>query len=193
MKAICHLWSRGRHFSPSLPGDRYLKLISQKRSPGRNLGEHRSVRRSGTASRSTALLVLSLRMRSFPTTEFDSICVGKSIRLFSIKYTAFTRPRLLNIWIRLSVCWLALFFAMFAVLKILQLTSYQIVRKMKNRTTKCPSISPPILKISIHAPVKSVRKSTSNWFTLSYDDMMIMRNLRPKCEWGLDGCNIIGC
>ena len=72
-------------------------------------GEHRSARRSGTASRGTALLVLSLRMRSFPKTEFDSICVGKSIRLFSIKYTAFTRPRLFNIWIRLSICWLALF------------------------------------------------------------------------------------
>ena len=29
MKGICHLWSRGRHFSPSLPGDRYLKLGSK--------------------------------------------------------------------------------------------------------------------------------------------------------------------
>ena len=29
MKGICHLWSRGRHFSPSLPGDRYLKLDSK--------------------------------------------------------------------------------------------------------------------------------------------------------------------
>ena len=28
-KGICHLWSRGRHFSPSLPGDRYLKLCSK--------------------------------------------------------------------------------------------------------------------------------------------------------------------
>ena len=26
MKGFCHVWSRGRHFSPSLPGDRYLKL-----------------------------------------------------------------------------------------------------------------------------------------------------------------------
>ena len=56
---ICLIWSRGRHFSPSLPGNRYLKLSSQKRSPGRNLGEHRLVRRSGTASRGTVLLVLS--------------------------------------------------------------------------------------------------------------------------------------
>ena len=29
MKGICHIWSRGRHFSPSLPGDRYLKLGSK--------------------------------------------------------------------------------------------------------------------------------------------------------------------
>ena len=76
MKGICHIWSRGRHFSPSLPGDRYLKLSSQKRSPGRNLGEHRLVRRSGTASRGTALLGFYLRR-----TEALTIFVGKSIRL----------------------------------------------------------------------------------------------------------------
>ena len=64
MKGICHIWSRDRHFSPSLPGDRCLKLSPQKRSPGRNLGEHRSVRRSGTTSRGTALFILGLRMRS---------------------------------------------------------------------------------------------------------------------------------
>ena len=29
MKGICLIWSRGRHFSPSLPGDRYLKLGSK--------------------------------------------------------------------------------------------------------------------------------------------------------------------
>ena len=74
MKGICNIWSRGRHFSPSLPGDRYLKLSSQKRSPSRNLGEHRLVRRSGTASRGTALLVPCLRTRSlFP---YNSISYG---------------------------------------------------------------------------------------------------------------------
>ena len=26
MKGICHVWSRGRHFFPSLPGDRYRNL-----------------------------------------------------------------------------------------------------------------------------------------------------------------------
>ena len=29
MKGICLVWSRGRHFSPSLPGDRYLELGSK--------------------------------------------------------------------------------------------------------------------------------------------------------------------
>ena len=29
MKGICLIWSRGRHISPSLPGDRYLKLGSK--------------------------------------------------------------------------------------------------------------------------------------------------------------------
>jgi len=70
MKAICHQWSRGRHVSPSLPGDRYQKLSSQKQSPGRNFGEHRLVRRSGTASSGTAPLYFSLRMRRCPITDY---------------------------------------------------------------------------------------------------------------------------
>ena len=73
-KGICYKWSRGRHFSPSLTGDRYMKLSSQKRSPGRNLGEHCLVRRSGTTSRGTALLVLRLRTRSFHRTVFWIDC-----------------------------------------------------------------------------------------------------------------------
>ena len=78
MKGICHRWSRGRHFSPSMPGDRYLKLRSQKRSPGRNLGEHRWVRRSGTASRGTALFVFRLRMRTFSRAEVLTIFEGNN-------------------------------------------------------------------------------------------------------------------
>ena len=66
---------------PSLPADRYLNLGSpQKRPPGRNLGEHRSVRRSGTASRGTVVLPLILRMRSQPRTKV-TIFLGKNIRL----------------------------------------------------------------------------------------------------------------
>ena len=85
MNGICHIWSRGRHFSPSLPGDRYLKLSSQKRSPGRNLGEHRLVRRSGTVSRGTALMVVCLRMRSFHGTEVFTVFLVKNICIGSIK------------------------------------------------------------------------------------------------------------
>ena len=78
MKGVCHKWSRGRHFSPSLPGDRYLNLGSpQKRPPGRNLGEHRLVRRSGATSRGTVVLVFRLRMRIFPWTEVLTIFMGK--------------------------------------------------------------------------------------------------------------------
>ena len=69
MKGIYHFWCRGRYFSPSLPGDRYLKLGSQKRSPGRSLGEHCSVRHSGTASRGTVVVVFPLRMRRLPRTH----------------------------------------------------------------------------------------------------------------------------
>ena len=76
MKGICYIGFRGRHFSPSLPGDRYVKLSSQKRSPGQILGEHRLVRRSGTASRRTALLIHSARIRSFSRTEILIIFVG---------------------------------------------------------------------------------------------------------------------
>ena len=103
MKGICHIWSRGgRHFSPSLPGDRYLKLSSQKQSPGRNLGEHRLVRRSGTASRDTTLLVFSVRMRSFPRTEILTILVGKNIRVGSSGYEAqYIRVRVFKMWITL--------------------------------------------------------------------------------------------
>ena len=77
MKGICLIWSRGRLISPSLPvgDDRYLNLSSQKRPPGRNLGEHRSVRRSGTTSRGTVVLVFCLRMRRFPLTLVLTIFV----------------------------------------------------------------------------------------------------------------------
>ena len=77
MKGVCRIWSRGRHYSPSLPGDKYLKRCWKKRSPGRNLGEHRLVRRSGNTSRSTALLVFCWRMRSFPKSAILTIFLGK--------------------------------------------------------------------------------------------------------------------
>ena len=102
MKGICHLWSRGRLISPSLPvgDDWYLNLSSQKRPTGRNLGGNRSVRRSGATSRGTALLPFYLRMRSFPRTEFLTICVEKSIRLGSTRNKAFGWVRFFNMPMR---------------------------------------------------------------------------------------------
>ena len=77
---ICLIWSRGRliSLSPSLPvgDDWYLKLSSQKRPTGRNLGGNRLVRRSGTTSRGIVVLVFRLRMRSFPLTLVLKIFVG---------------------------------------------------------------------------------------------------------------------
>ena len=63
---------------PSLPvgDDRYLNLSSQKRPTGRNLGGNRLVRRSGTTSRGTVVLVFCLRMRSFSLTLVLTIFVG---------------------------------------------------------------------------------------------------------------------
>ena len=37
-EGICHKWFRGRHFSPSLPGDRYLELGSKSDLPAEILG-----------------------------------------------------------------------------------------------------------------------------------------------------------
>ena len=64
----------------------YKFTSSQKRSPGRNLGEHRLVRRSGTASRGTALLAFCLRMRSLPRAQRLTIFLGKNSRVGSTKY-----------------------------------------------------------------------------------------------------------
>ena len=90
MKGICHIWSRGRYFSPSLPdvlrGERYLKPGSQKRPTGRNLGGNRLVRRSGT-KRGTAFLTFCLHMRSLPIPGSLTTCVGINIRIGSSKYS----------------------------------------------------------------------------------------------------------
>ena len=78
MNGIYLIWSRGRHICPSLPvgDDRYLNLNSQKRPTGRNLGGNRSVRRSGTTSRGTVVLVFCSRMLRFPPTLVLTIFVG---------------------------------------------------------------------------------------------------------------------
>ena len=78
MNGICLIWSRGRLISPclSIGDDRYLNLSTQKRPTGRNLGGNRSVRRSGTTSKGTVVLVSCLRMRKFPLTLVLTIFVG---------------------------------------------------------------------------------------------------------------------
>ena len=109
MKGICHIWSRGRLISPSMPvgDDWYLNLNSQKRPPGRNLGEHRLVRRSGTTSRGTVVLVFCLRMRSLPRTEVPTIFMGGNICLGLNKdlalITKLTQKCLFNSSLKLGV------------------------------------------------------------------------------------------
>ena len=78
MSGIYLIWSRGRLISPSLPvgDDSYLNLSSQKRPTGRNLEGNRLIRRSGTTSRGTVVLVFRLRMRRFPPTLVLTIFVG---------------------------------------------------------------------------------------------------------------------
>ena len=97
MKGICHIWSRGRLISPSMPvgDDWYLNLNSQKRPPGRNLGEHRLVRRSGTTSRGTVVLVFCLRMRRFPRTEVPTIFMGRNICVGSNQNPYHSTPKYL--------------------------------------------------------------------------------------------------
>ena len=59
----------------SLPA--WRQVSETWRPPGRNLGEHRLVRRSGTTSRGTVALVFCWRVRSYPRTEVLSIFVEK--------------------------------------------------------------------------------------------------------------------
>ena len=103
MNGICLIWSRGRLISPSLPigDDRYLNLSAQKRPPGRNLGEHRLVRRSGTTSRGTVVLVFCSRMRRLPSNSSsyhirgnEMNCVGSSEYMTVL--TSLTRASFLN-------------------------------------------------------------------------------------------------
>ena len=54
--------------------DRYLS--SQKRPTDRNLGGNRSVRRSGSTSRGSVVLVFCLRVHRFPLTLVLTIFVG---------------------------------------------------------------------------------------------------------------------
>ena len=96
------IWSRGRLISPSLPvgDDRYLNLSSQKRPTGLNLGENRLVRRSGTTSRGTVVLVLFAHAQNPSYSIYCHIRGNEMNCLWSSEYvtvfTLFTRATFLN-------------------------------------------------------------------------------------------------
>ena len=105
-KGICHVWSRGGHFSPSLPGGRYLKLGSKSDLRAEISGS--IVRYDALAPRPDVLLlwyfvgacVATLEQKFFPHR-------GENIHLGSTKYNtplmSFTGPSFFNKWIRISV------------------------------------------------------------------------------------------
>ena len=118
MNGICLIWSRGRLISPSLPvgDDRYLNLSSQKRPTGRNLGGNRLVRRSGTTSRGTVVLVFCLRMRRFPPISYhipisyhvrgnEMNCLVGSSEYMTV-FSSFTRASFLNMRADQSSSWM---------------------------------------------------------------------------------------
>ena len=72
--------------SPDNRGSTVSETWLQNRPPGRNLGEHRSVRRSGTTSRGTVALVFCWRMRSYLKTEVVSLIRGENIHMESTKH-----------------------------------------------------------------------------------------------------------
>ena len=71
----------------SLPAWRQVSEAGlQKRPPGRNLGEHRLVRSSGTTSRGTVALVFCWRMRNYPRTEVLRINRRRTVTLIVLTW-----------------------------------------------------------------------------------------------------------
>ena len=105
MKGSCHRRNRGRQISPSLPsGDVFfMKLNSEKRSPSRNLGEHREVRYSGTTSRGTAFLVFCLRMRKLSINCVHVIVLWKETQIDLTVSGILDKWYLLNIYIYIYI------------------------------------------------------------------------------------------
>ena len=83
---------KGRLSCPSLPvgDDGYPNLSSQRWPTGRNLRGNRSVRRSGTTSSGTDVLVFCLRMRKFPLTLVNTIFVRTKWNEYMTVFTSFT-------------------------------------------------------------------------------------------------------
>ena len=80
MKGICHIRSRGRHFSPSLPGDRYLKLGSKS---------DLRAEISGTIVWYDALAPRPEVLRSFSSPYANASGFTFSCRLRFLKYNTF--------------------------------------------------------------------------------------------------------
>ena len=76
------MWSRGRHFSPSLPGDRYLKLGSKSDNRAEISGN--IVRYSALAPRPEVLRLCHLLCACAVSTEFLTTGVGKNANIDSV-------------------------------------------------------------------------------------------------------------
>ena len=100
MKGICHIWSRGQHFSPSLPGDRYLKLGSKSDHQAEISGN--IVRYDALAPRPEVLLSWFLVCACAVFLELNIVpyVLVKHVHLGSSKYLLGS----LACGIRLSVC-----------------------------------------------------------------------------------------
>ena len=113
MNGICLIWSRDRLISPSLPvgDDRYLNLSSQKRPTGRNLGGNRSVRRSGSTSRGTVVLIFWFPHAQVPSNSSSYHICGNEMNWvrsseYIIVFTSFTRASFVNMRLDQSSSWL---------------------------------------------------------------------------------------
>ena len=107
MKGFCHVWSRGRHFSPSLPGDRYLKLGSKSDLRAEISGS--IVRYDALAPCPEVLLLWYFVGACAGTLELSSSHIREeNVLIGSTKYNtslvSFTGASFFNKWIRISVC-----------------------------------------------------------------------------------------
>ena len=105
-KGFCHVWSRGRHFSPSLPGDRYLKLISKSDLRAEISGS--IVRYDALAPRPEVLLLWYFVGACAATLELKFLPYSWRKYPHRVDYNtplmSFTGASFFNEWIRISVC-----------------------------------------------------------------------------------------
>ena len=98
MKGIGRTWSRGRHFSPSLPGDRYLNLGSKSDHRAEIFGN--IVRYDALAPRPEVLRLFSSLYANIFGVLGILFCAGANFRklIYSIpsKTWKITKPTILN-------------------------------------------------------------------------------------------------